>query len=406
MSIAGKLIFSLTTSEQGETEVSVLSSRPLQVARLLEGKSVDQALTTIPLLFRVCGKAQAVAAIRAIESALEITAGRAIEQRRRRLLDLETLREHLWRILLDWPRFYCQATATTPATRAIRLANELLQRVADDNACLINPGLTDRSTANCDVYQGSKDLRTAMERELYAMNLTDWLRLDLNGLQCWLAKSNTSLTRMLNYVLDKQWQSLGTANTRFLPPLNPEVLLSRLDAPDADTFIALPDWDGVTHYETGAFARVANDPLIIQLLEVHGPGLLARLVARLVETARLGVASETQTDTPGAISTRFHSGLGVAEAARGRLYHRAVVRNGTIAYYRLLAPTEWNFHPHGPAAKALRDIDSDDPSIARRQAELLIHAIDPCVEYEIQIGDVNKSPTDFPLYSTTDFRNA
>lgn len=399
-------MFSLTAREPGNTAVSVLSSRPTRATRLLEGKSIGQALTTIPLLFSICSKAQSIAAIRAIESGLEISAGHSIEQRRRQLLDLETLREHLWRVILDWPGFYSQTADATHAARVVRLANELLQHAAEDGACLTRPGLDDLPTSDHSTQHGSKELRAAMERELYAMDLTDWLHIDLVGLQRWITKADTPLTRMLNHVLLNQWQSLGTTDVRFLPLLNPDVLITRLDAANADAFVAQPDWDGLTHYETGALARVADHALIRQLHALHGPGLLVRLVARLVETAQIGVRLAAQPDDAGDIEIGCHSGLGIAEAARGRLYHRAVVRDGNIGYYRVLAPTEWNFHPRGPAVRALGDIDIKDQVVARQQAELLIHAIDPCVEYEIHIGNEREDRTVSPAGGAGDVSNA
>lgn len=387
MSIAGKLVFSLTPSASGDTTVLVQSSRPLQAARLLEGKSIEQALATIPLLFSICGKAQSVAAVRAVESAQGVSAGRSVEQRRTLLLELETLREHLWRIVLDWPRFYKHAADTAQVSRVVRLNNELLQRVGKDDACLTRPGLERLPAIGEPLQRDIKQLRALMESELYGTDLEAWLRFDFDALQNWLASVDTPLTRLLNWVCRQRWQSLGTTASEPLPPLDSDLLLQHLDADDADAFIARPHWDGVSHYETGALARVAEHPLLDQLSVCYGPGLLVRLVARLVETARICVQLDTEhADTIGTI-TSFKGGLGTAEAARGRLYHRIRVRDGAISRYRLLAPTEWNFHPRGPVAQALRGIEIDDRDVARQQADLLIHAIDPCVAYEIHIQD-------------------
>ena len=46
-------------------------------------------------------------------------------------------------------------------------------------------------------------------------------------------------------------------------------------------------------------------------------------------------------------------GLGQVQAARGLLVHRVAIRAGRVADYRILAPTEWNFHPQGAAALGL-----------------------------------------------------
>ena len=57
-----------------------------------------------------------------------------------------------------------------------------------------------------------------------------------------------------------------------------------------------------------------------------------------------------------------------------------------IERFYILAPTEWNFHPQGVAVDSLNNLDRDDLSTLQLQADLLIHAIDPCVDYQLQIG--------------------
>ena len=48
------------------------------------------------------------------------------------------------------------------------------------------------------------------------------------------------------------------------------------------------------------------------------------------------------------------------------------------AAYRVLAPTEWNFHPHGALAEALRSRRLD-----ATQARLAAAALDPCIHFDI-----------------------
>ena len=52
---------------------------------------------------------------------------------------------------------------------------------------------------------------------------------------------------------------------------------------------------------------------------------------------------------------------------------------------RILAPTEWNFHPQGAIARALAGLDGSDDNALRRQAALLIEAVDPCVGYRLRV---------------------
>ena len=79
-------------------------------------------------------------------------------------------------------------------------------------------------------------------------------------------------------------------------------------------------------------------------------------------------------------------GMTQVEAARGRLVHRVEVAAGRVSNYRILAPTEWNFHPKGVLACSLLDLEVDNESSLKQSADLLINAIDPCVGYQLRIN--------------------
>jgi Ni,Fe-hydrogenase I large subunit len=121
---------------------------------------------------------------------------------------------------------------------------------------------------------------------------------------------------------------------------------------------------------------------------------LTRLTARLVELA--AIPSNLRRLAPALAENRPASptvdrptgngvGLGQVEAARGRLVHRAVMANDRVDSYQILAPTEWNFHPHGVVAKGLVSLGSGSEEVLRRKAALWINAVDPCVGYELRV---------------------
>jgi hypothetical protein len=56
-----------------------------------------------------------------------------------------------------------------------------------------------------------------------------------------------------------------------------------------------------------------------------------------------------------------------------------------VERYRILAPTEWNFHPQGPLIQGLRGADAHMGETLDKNAGLLISALDPCVGYELNI---------------------
>jgi coenzyme F420-reducing hydrogenase alpha subunit len=70
--------------------------------------------------------------------------------------------------------------------------------------------------------------------------------------------------------------------------------------------------------------------------------------------------------------------------------HRLEGEDDRVRGYRILAPTEWNFHPDGVVVQGLAAIARDLPSSAdeaslRDRAVLYVTAVDPCVPYRLVI---------------------
>jgi Ni,Fe-hydrogenase I large subunit len=99
------------------------------------------------------------------------------------------------------------------------------------------------------------------------------------------------------------------------------------------------------------------------------------IAARVQELARL--CAGRQTLRHGALSLGPREAIAYVEMSRGLLVHWVRLRSGSdsaVADYRVLAPTEWNFHPEGALARAIREHRPDDEAL-----RLLLQAFDPCV---------------------------
>ena len=164
-------------------------------------------------------------------------------------------------------------------------------------------------------------------------------------------------------------------------------VIGRLEsAPDA--FAARPSLPGRCP-EAGSFARFWE-----AAPRAEG-AFAARLAARLLDVVatlaslRLAIDGETNPDgvlTGGPAGDGF--GYGAAEGARGRLYHLAETgKDGRIASYAVLAPTEWNFHPEGPYAAALAGARLGSGEPGRLMAARLAALVDPCVAFEVTLRD-------------------
>jgi hypothetical protein len=71
-------VITLERDGRAGTRVRIQSSRPLSLPRIFRGKSVYHLLTTLPMLYWVCGTGQA-AAVSACEQALGIQASDSIQ---------------------------------------------------------------------------------------------------------------------------------------------------------------------------------------------------------------------------------------------------------------------------------------------------------------------------------------
>ena len=82
------------------------------------------------------------------------------------------------------------------------------------------------------------------------------------------------------------------------------------------------------------------------------------------------------------------AGFGAAETARGILLHFVQLDGeGRVAGYRIVAPTEWNFHPEGAFVRGMAGVAARSADAARQAAALMAHALDPCVAYRIEVID-------------------
>lgn len=146
--------------------------------------------------------------------------------------------------------------------------------------------------------------------------------------------------------------------------------------------------------ECGALARqmVDGHPLARDLVARDGASVLARVVCRLLELARVLPAMErwVQALQPGEAFCAQGAlpdeaiGCGLVEAARGALGHWLVIRHGRIASYQIIAPTTWNFSPRdaagtpGALEQALVGLPAADARVPLA-VQHVVRSFDPCM---------------------------
>ncbi len=274
---------------------------------------------------------------------------------------LETVRDHLRSMALDWP---------ARVELAQQQANGLL-------ALLQCPVMSVRNESR--LAQGTNDLFA---------ELREWLA----------ANFATSAQSPLLFLNDWTTQALGLQ-----PLLHPLEVLHH-DAQEqrirlqelADAmqripdFVQRPTWRGQCA-ETGCWTRLRHRSGHRPDCHLNWPDAATsawlRLTARWREVLEIAQAAPLPGDarddpllSSGALALGQGAALAWCEMARGLLLHwLRVDDNGTVLDYRVLAPTEWNFHPQGALASMLSTLAPDD----RRAAQCLGTAFDACVDCRI-----------------------
>ena len=291
-----------------------------------------------------------------------------------------------------------------------------------------------------------REFRSFLERQLLSTSLEHFASLaDAGALWCWHAQAPLAgdLRFFLSVVQDLSLQALGPGPGRYLSYgayAQPDGGLAlaqglwrgdarRLDPLDAHAItedathawlaqahqplhplhgVTRPEPDKAGAYtwnkaprlggeviETGAIARqlASGQPLVRDVVARHGGTVFTRVLARMVELARVVPMMEDWLQSlrpteafcvPTALPDEGH-GVGLSEAARGALGHWLVVRGGRIANYQIVAPTSWNFSPRdaqgvpGALEQALAGAPVREGETNPVAVQHIVRSFDPCM---------------------------
>lgn len=338
----------------GSGRFHILSTRPPLAQRLLAGCTPLTAATRVGLAYTLCGSAQRAACEAACAAALGEAQTPA--QAPLRILT-ELVREHVWQLLA--------ADGAGPPDPAplirLRQTGEDASRLADALSGILNDSLLGEPAGV-------------------------WLGRDADSLVRWARAGKTRPAQALAQDLAEPLPA--AVATPLLPPLwqwtREDIQRLASQALAAPAFCQQPLWQGAPA-ETGAVARLAGAGPLSSWLKARGRDPAVRWLARLNELARL--PEWLQGEAPPVLRAwKLGEGLGVAgvETARGLLLHVVRLREGRVADYRILAPTDWNFHPRGPLAEAMQALAWDEGTFTR--VERLARSLDPCVAFRIELA--------------------
>jgi hypothetical protein len=365
-------------------------------SRVFAGKCLQETAALLPTLFSVCATAQAAACARACEAALGLQASPHIRRLRELLILAETVREHLWRMLLDWPRLLGEGPEAV-AMAGVMAAFGRLRTALCAPADPLLPGASRAEPEIQAALEALDELERIGAERVFGTTPGDWLDRATagGGLATWAAAAHTPAARLLSQVEDRGWAALGRSPVPGLPPLSAAQWDVLLGGEDAAALVGAPLWLG-RPAESSPLTRNLDAPLVAGLSRRCHNGLMPRLAAQLNELAswsvrlRGGIQDLGSAAMPSVLprSETLPEGVGIAQvpAARGLLVHRVAVRDEAVVDYRILAPTEWNFHPAGAVAAGLTGLPPMDDDDLLRFAGLFVIAVDPCVDYAVKIA--------------------
>lgn len=387
MGLAGAIHIRLQHQAGAIGAVHIRSSRPAHLSQTLLGKTPEQLLDTVALLFTLCGHAQAYAALAACRTALGIPADHAADSGHELLVHWETLREQAWRVLLSWPGLVGQPPDQTTLAALLKSAPSIKRHLFGDTEAFKLHSRLAADPAGLDGLLAS--IATRLDAALFNGRMTEFGQLASEPqLQAWLRQNPGLPAQVLGKIYAQDWMAVGQNPIPCLPDWDAAHCLRLLPQPDLAPFSRWPHWQGGCA-DASALGRQSQHPLMVVLHSQYGNGLLVRMVGRLLELAggmgRFRAGAAWQAGGPMLADSACHNGMAVArlQAARGLLIHCLILRQGKVYDYHIIAPTEWNFHPQGLAALSLRQLRAGDQGALALQAEFLLNALDPCVPHTL-----------------------
>jgi hypothetical protein len=346
MSLAGQYLLHPGSSP------SIVGSRPVmggaRLGRLLRGQQGDSVVQMLGSVLTLCAHAQRRAA-RMVLWAAEQQEPAQVTPESTSLLQLETARDHLRSMALDWPQRQSQSLHPAQLTWL--------------SSCPLPLATPSRALMPDEVAAQRQQMR-------------EWL------------KSATPCTPLQCLA---QWQATAQAlhpHTRTLDVLDTNPVLQATNlrtiatamANDPD-FALRPQWQGACA-ETGVWSRLHQRQTAPAITSAW-----SRLQARWIEMLEL-ISAPTEPPatllSSGALPLGGGQAIAWCEMARGLLLHWVQLdAQNRVQDYRVLAPTEWNFHPDGALEQALTQLDPTDATAAW----CLASAYDPCVDCNVNIQE-------------------
>ncbi|MFA5121984.1 nickel-dependent hydrogenase large subunit [Zavarzinia sp.] len=325
MSLGGAHLTITLGVEEGRVVPALDLAPGADATRLFFGRAPADVARLVPLIFNLCGAAQG----RAARAALGLPPAEGDAP----ALHLEHVRDHALCLARAWPA----AFALPADADCLRLAAGLAS--------------------------GDGAAQSGLLRHLVGQ-AGDLGQIGVKALVRLLEAGETPLFRLLALARRRLRPDWGRIE---LPAPSPADLTARLTGRAAPL------------REASCLEPLRPLPLMAEIEEAEGRSLFLRMMGRVLDLLRhLDPAGPT---VPGWSPGR---GIGIAQAVRGPLGHRAVLADGAVERYRVVTPTDWNLAPGGALAQALSKLPVGD--MLSVTARLVVSCINPCVPTVLVAG--------------------
>ena len=350
---------------------------PGTLGRLLRGQQGLAVERTLGQLFTLCAHAHRRTARLALNAAHPDQAA-LLPAEAPVFLWLETARDHLRSMALDWPRRHPGLPSQADPLAWLR-------------DCPLAMCHSNNQSTEEQAWQALTQLRHWVEASLLGQPVGRWLvhHREPGALAQWCRSHAPNLPPA--HLLHR-WHGLAHP---LKPALRSLDLLSVNVAQQAAAlqtlahalasnhhFAQYPSWQGRCA-ETGPWTRLRHQ----HRTNTTPVTAWTRLSARWTELMEIAAVQPhaPAPRTPDLLSSgalQLGDGQAIAwcEMARGLLLHWVQLdAQGQVLDYRVVAPTEWNFHPHGALAQALATLAPQDAT----SASALAAAFDACVACQV-----------------------
>jgi hydrogenase large subunit len=352
-------------------DIEFFSSRGIE--KILQNKNALDALVINPRVCGICGHAQLIATVQALEDCYDdITITSRAKITRELTLNLEIIQNHFkWFYFTIMPllgyREYI-LKASLPSQLMAKSIATIAGQYPHTSYAIVGGIVSDMGVM--DLVRVTRYIDETLRffednlvhgdsQEFFECNNSSKL-LDKNG----------DLPNVLNKIKNSNWHNVGKSYDRFIvfgensyfkkgksdkTRLNENIYLDKVSEQIIKNSYAKSVTYKDRYYEVGSLARamIKKTPLIKDAHRRYGDSSLSRILARVCEIpqllnhskkliSKLNLNEQSYIKPKMDISQISSSGIGVVEASRGSLIHKVTLESGIIKNYDIITPTQWN----------------------------------------------------------------